>query len=199
VTQRAYDSSNPRRSDSPSQEPEDSRLFQPEPPELSEARHPKALDPSNPKQPELSEPKTRRQRLVEPECPSSRSQRPEGLKPQGLETGSSMPPPRKTPASRIRDPRRQRSKKRWHLESGTQHRFGPEDRRRVGSSKDLFDTASFKELKEPASFARSSASRRTRWSIGVDLPALPRTPQQAGSPSEEPSSQLSRVFRHHDV
>lgn len=92
--------------------------------------------------------------------PSPRRSPPEDDQPLKLETGSSKPPPRKAPASRIRDPRSRHPERHRYLGSRTRRHRQPEGSWWVGSSKDLCDTQSFKELKEPASFARSALLRR---------------------------------------
>jgi hypothetical protein len=72
--------------------------------------------------------------------------------------GSSMPTPRRTPASRILDP----------LPPPAQRLLAE------GTLKDLCDTSSFKELKKPAPFARSVLPRRTNRSFGVSRLGHPR-------------------------
>lgn len=54
----------------------------------------------------------------------------------------------------------------------------------VESSKDLCDTASFKDLRIQASFARSPSPREVRESFGGEHLALPRTSRRTDQPEE---------------
>lgn len=114
--------------------------------------------------------------------PDPRSGPPEGR--PNLRSKTATPMLRRTPARRPQNPP--------HLES--------EDRRRVEPSKDLYDTASFKEPKAPASLTRSLSPRRAGRSIGGDPPAPPATPRRTAPPSKRPSSRLDRrSSKRHDI
>jgi hypothetical protein len=73
-------------------------------------------------------------------------------------------------------------------------RFQPEGRWRIESSKDLCDTASFKDLKILASFARPASPRRVCWSFGGKVLAPPQTSRRTDRSSDEPSNRLSQRF-----
>jgi hypothetical protein len=85
---------------------------------------------------------------------------------------------RRPPSDQIQDPPRLR----------------PEDLQRFESSKDLCDTASFKDLKIPASFARSASPREVCRSFGGEFLALPRTSQRTDRSSVEPPKHLGWRF-----